>query len=194
MSTCGAGRRLPPLVLVRAADPGQGNADTVNHAEPVLARTVALNFAPDCYVYDCKLYTNVEPCSICAGIQEWPHIGRLGYGPKERRLLDLTGNRAENPTISVPCREVFAHGQKTVRARGQVAEVEAEFGELRASICGSHQLATAGWAGWADWTWRPAASPGTTARGARCCTAATPGRWACWQVRTPRRRRCATTC
>ncbi len=48
----------------------QGNVDSVNHAEAVLARTAVLNFAPD-YLWNCTLVTTVEPCCMCAGTQYW---------------------------------------------------------------------------------------------------------------------------
>jgi len=56
----------------------QGNVSTVNHAEAVLARTADLNFTPD-YLWDCTLYTTVEPCAMCAATQYWANIGRLVY-------------------------------------------------------------------------------------------------------------------
>lgn len=107
----------------------QGNVDTVNHAEAVLARTVALNFSAE-YLWGCTLVTTVEPCAMCAGTQYWAHIGRLVYGMSERRLLDLTGNHAENPTMDLPCRTVFGHGQKTIEVIGPVAAVEEEIAAL----------------------------------------------------------------
>jgi len=115
----------------------QGNVDSVNHAESVLARTVALNFAPDT-LWGCTLYTTVEPCCMCAGTQYWANIGRLVYGLDETRLLQLTGNHAENPTMSLPCREVFARGQKSVRVWGPIAEVEAEIAALHAGFWDAH--------------------------------------------------------
>lgn len=107
----------------------QGNVDTVNHAEAVLARTAALNHPPE-VLWQSTLYTTVEPCCMCAGTQYWAHIGRVAYGMTEHRLLALTGNHEENPTMNLPCREVFAHGQKPVRVFGPVAEVEDEIAQL----------------------------------------------------------------
>jgi tRNA(Arg) A34 adenosine deaminase TadA len=118
----------------------QGNVDTVNHAESVLARTAALNFAPE-YLWACTLVTTVEPCCMCAGTQYWANIGRLVYGLAEQRLLALTGKHAENPTMSLPCREVFARGQKAVRVWGPVAEVEAEIAALHAGFWQSRKVA-----------------------------------------------------
>jgi tRNA(Arg) A34 adenosine deaminase TadA len=107
----------------------QGNVDSVNHAEAVLARTAAQQFDA-ASLWGCTLYTTVEPCCMCAGTQYWAHIGGLVYGMEERRLLQLTGNHAENPTMDLPCREVFGHGQKNMRVWGPVAEVEEEIAAL----------------------------------------------------------------
>jgi tRNA(Arg) A34 adenosine deaminase TadA len=103
----------------------QGNVDTVNHAEAVLARVAAHRMGPDA-LWGCTLVTTVEPCAMCAGTQYWAHIGGLVYGMTEARLLQLTGNHTENPTLDLPCREVFARGQKTISVIGPVAEVEDE--------------------------------------------------------------------
>ncbi len=107
----------------------QGNVDTVNHAESVLARTAAQNYSAD-YLWQCTLVTTVEPCAMCAGTQYWAHIGRLVYGMTESRLLELTGNHHENPTMDLPCREVFARGQKAVEVIGPVVDVEEDIAAL----------------------------------------------------------------
>ena len=107
----------------------QGNVDTVNHAESVLARAAATNFTPE-YLAQCTLVTTVEPCALCAGTQYWANLGRLVYGMSERRLLELTGNHGENPTMDLPCRTVLAAGQKAVDIIGPVPAVEAEIAAL----------------------------------------------------------------
>jgi tRNA(Arg) A34 adenosine deaminase TadA len=99
----------------------QGNVDSVEHAESLLARSAARQFAPG-RLWHCTLVTTVEPCAMCAGTQYWAHIGRLVYGISERELLAHTGNHAENPTLDLPCREVFARGQKAIEVIGPVAE------------------------------------------------------------------------
>jgi len=103
----------------------QCNIDTVNHAESTLARIAASNFTPD-YLWDCTLYTAVEPCCMCAGTLYWANIGRVVYGMSEARLLACTGNHHENPTMSLPASRVFAHGQKNIVLVGPVYEVEEE--------------------------------------------------------------------
>jgi tRNA(Arg) A34 adenosine deaminase TadA len=107
----------------------QRNIDSVNHAEAVLARDAA-RLHPPALLWGCTLVTTVEPCAMCAGTQYWAHIGRLVYGMSEARLLELTGNHAENPTLDLPCREVFARGQKAVQVDGPVVAVEGEISAL----------------------------------------------------------------
>ncbi len=95
----------------------QGNIDTVNHAESTLARTVASQYAPE-FLWSCSLVTTFEPCAMCAGTSYWAHIGRMVYGASEASLLKLTGAHAENPTLALPCRRLFAQGQKPIRVFG----------------------------------------------------------------------------
>jgi tRNA(Arg) A34 adenosine deaminase TadA len=113
----------------------QGNIDTVHHAEATLARTVSLNRAPE-FLWGCTLYTTYEPCAMCAGTVYWANIGRLVYGSTEAELLAFTGNHAENPTLSLPCREVFGRGQKPVRVFGPIS---AESAELASELAAAHR-------------------------------------------------------
>ena len=102
-----------------------GNVDTVNHAEAVLARVAAHRFDA-AYLWHCTLVTTVEPCAMCAATQYWAHIGRLVYGMSETQLLQITGKHAENPTLDLPCREVFARGQKALQVTGPVPGMDEE--------------------------------------------------------------------
>jgi len=104
----------------------QGNIDTVNHAESTLARHAAGTY-PGAYLRNCTLVTTFEPCAMCAGTIYWAGIGRVVYGASEEALLALTGSHEENPTLSLPCREVFARGQRAVEV---VGPVDALVGEM----------------------------------------------------------------
>ena len=103
----------------------QGNIDTVNHAESTLARTAAANY-PGAYLAQCTLVTTFEPCAMCAGTIYWAGIGHVVYGAEETALLALTGDHPENPTLSLPCRDVFARGQRPVQVTGPVEAVADE--------------------------------------------------------------------
>ncbi|WP_321842379.1 nucleoside deaminase [Paraburkholderia bannensis] len=115
----------------------QGNVDTVNHAEAVLARIAAMNFSAD-YLWGCTLYTSVEPCCMCAGTAYWANIGRVVFGMTEERLLEATGNHAENPTMSVSSRYVFDHCQKRVDLIGPVADVEDDVMRVQRAFWQTH--------------------------------------------------------
>jgi tRNA(Arg) A34 adenosine deaminase TadA len=103
----------------------QGNIDTVNHAEATLIRAAAEKYSAD-YLWNCSLVTSVEPCAMCSGTLYWANIGCVVFGMTEEILRSITGNHAENPTLDLPCREVFARGQKAIEVIGPVAEVESE--------------------------------------------------------------------
>lgn len=71
------------------------------------------------------LFTSAEPCAMCAGAAYWTGIDRVVYALSERRLLELTGDHPENPTFALPCREIFARGQRAIEVVGPLLEDEA---------------------------------------------------------------------
>src|SRR4029453_15282984 len=71
------------------------------------------------------LYSSAEPCAMCAGAIYWVGIGRGGFGPGKTRLKAITGAHPENPTLDLPCRTVFAAGQKRIEVIGPRLEDEA---------------------------------------------------------------------
>lgn len=103
----------------------QGNIDTVHHAESELARRAAAAYSPE-FLWTCSLVSTGEPCAMCAGTLYWANIGRLVYGYEETKLLALTGDHPENPTMSLPSRTVLASGQKDVEVFGPFPEIEDE--------------------------------------------------------------------
>jgi tRNA(Arg) A34 adenosine deaminase TadA len=98
--------------------------DMTAHAERLLATQASKTLDPK-FLADCTLYTSAEPCAMCAGAMYWAGIGRLVYGLSEHRLKTITGNHAENPTLDLPCRTVFAAGQRHVEVIGPLLEDEA---------------------------------------------------------------------
>lgn len=107
----------------------QGNVSRVEHAEAVLAREAARRYPPE-QLARCTLVTTVEPCAMCAGTQYWAGIGRLVYGLSESRLRELTGDDPENPTLDLPCRQVFEAGAWPVQVVGPVSEMQEEIESL----------------------------------------------------------------
>ncbi len=100
------------------------DGDPTCHAERLAAAAAARSHGPE-LLRTATLYTNAEPCAMCAGAIYWCGIGRVVYGLAETGLLALTGNHPENPTLSLPCREVFAGGQRPTEVLGPLLEDEA---------------------------------------------------------------------
>jgi tRNA(Arg) A34 adenosine deaminase TadA len=98
--------------------------EPTQHAE-MLACSAAGKIASEEELATSTLYTSTEPCAMCAGAIYWAGIGRVVFALSEKGLLDFTGNDKENPTLDLPCREVFARGQRPVIVAGPFLEDEA---------------------------------------------------------------------
>lgn len=98
--------------------------DPTQHAELVAAARAAQKLSPE-QLAKSTLYTSAEPCCMCSGAIYWTGIGRVVYALSEHALLGLTGDHPENPTFSLPCREVFVRGQRQVEVVGPLLEDEA---------------------------------------------------------------------
>ena len=66
-------------------------------------------------------------------------FGAVPVGPDHETVLSEQGNvdtvnHAENPTLNLPCRDVFTHGQKGIRVWGPVPAVEAEIAALHTAF------------------------------------------------------------
>ena len=112
------------VVILRAENSVFTGHDMTNHAEMNLVKLAAQHY-DTAFLADCTLYTSTEPCAMCSGAIYWAGIHRVVYALAETSLLALTGSHAENPTLKLPCREVFAGGQRTTIVVGPLLEDEA---------------------------------------------------------------------
>lgn len=99
--------------------------DGTAHAERLLATQACRTLGAD-MLRSATLYSSAEPCAMCAGAIYWAGIGRVVYGLSEHRLRAVTGNHPENPTLDLPCREIFKNGQRATEVVGPLLEDEAE--------------------------------------------------------------------
>ena len=100
------------------------SSDRTAHAE-MNALRLACARAGATELAGATLYSSAEPCAMCAGGTYWSGVGRVVYALSEASLLELTGNDPENPTLSLPCREVFARGWRDIEVIGPMREDEA---------------------------------------------------------------------
>jgi tRNA(Arg) A34 adenosine deaminase TadA len=111
-------------IMIEAENGFMPDRDMTGHAERVLATQASKQFGSK-MLAGCTLYTSAEPCAMCAGAIYWAGIGRVVYGMTERQLKIITGDHPENPTLDLPCRVVFAAGQRPVEVIGPLLEDEA---------------------------------------------------------------------
>jgi tRNA(Arg) A34 adenosine deaminase TadA len=112
-------------VLIETENGYMPTHDGTAHAERLLA-SLACTILSANVRRGATLYSSAEPCAMCAGAIYWAGIGRLVYGLSEHRLRAVTGNHPENPTLDLPCRDVFRSGQRATEVVGPLLEDEAE--------------------------------------------------------------------
>ncbi|MFE3000173.1 nucleoside deaminase [Nocardia sp. NPDC059246] len=111
-------------VLLEAENTVITARDATGHAETNLVRLASAAYDAE-FLRGCTLYTSTEPCAMCAGAIYWGNIGRVVYALGEDQLLALTGADPENPTMALPCRAVFAAGQRALPVIGPTELAEA---------------------------------------------------------------------
>lgn len=111
-------------VLLEAENGFMPSRDSTAHAERLLATMACTTLSAE-VLAAATLYSSAEPCAMCAGAIYWAGIGRVVYGLSEHRLRELTGNHPENPTLDLPCRNVFDSGQRKTMVVGPLLEDEA---------------------------------------------------------------------
>jgi tRNA(Arg) A34 adenosine deaminase TadA len=111
-------------VLLTAENRGPADHDSTAHAERLLM-TEASKSQSAAVLSRATMYTSAEPCAMCAGAAYWVGIRKVVYGLSETRLKAHIGPHPENLTMDLPCRIVFAAGQRQIEVVGPALEDEA---------------------------------------------------------------------
>jgi tRNA(Arg) A34 adenosine deaminase TadA len=98
--------------------------DVTGHAELNLVRLAWAAFERS-ELAGCTLYASTEPCAMCAAAIYWAGIGRVVFGLGAATLNAAAGRTAAHDTLDLPCRTVFAAGQRPVEIHGPLLEDEA---------------------------------------------------------------------
>ena len=99
-------------------------SDATGHAETNLVRLASARYSTS-ELRGLTLYTSTEPCAMCSGAIYWSGIGTVVYALAESELYEMTGSDDNNPTLVLPCRTVFAAGQRPTLVEGPFAIDEA---------------------------------------------------------------------
>jgi tRNA(Arg) A34 adenosine deaminase TadA len=117
------------IITERGNNSRPPDGDPTQHAELAAVAAAYRALGPD-GMQGSVLYTSAEPCAMCTAAAYWTGIDRIVYALSEEHLLILTGNNAENPTLSLPCRQVIARGQRPIVVVGPVLEDEASVAHI----------------------------------------------------------------
>jgi tRNA(Arg) A34 adenosine deaminase TadA len=118
-------------IVASARNSVSTNSDPTGHAETNLVREAGRLIDAGTR-RTLTLYTSTEPCAMCAGAIYWAGIPTVVYALSEVDLASMTGDDPANPSMSLPCREVFARGAHPTAVRGpydipEAREVHASF-------------------------------------------------------------------
>lgn len=111
-------------VLMTAMNQSRTERDATGHAERVLMTKASQTFEAS-VLAQATMYTSAEPCAMCAGAVYWTGIKGVVYALSETRLKQMIGPHPENLTMDLPCRSVFAAGQRQIAVLGPALEDEA---------------------------------------------------------------------
>ena len=111
-------------VLLTAENTVVTGSDATGHAETNLVRLASAAYTTS-ELRELTLYTSTEPCAMCSGAIYWSGIGTVVYALAENELYEMTGGDENNPTLVLPCRTVFAAGQRQVVVEGPFSIDEA---------------------------------------------------------------------
>ena len=112
-------------VLLEVENCVNSEHDCTGHAEMSLIRQASKRYDRPTLA-GCTLYSSTEPCAMCSGAIHWGNVGRVVYAMSEERLLTMTGQHADNDTMALPCREVFARCHPLVNVLGPALQDEAQ--------------------------------------------------------------------
>jgi tRNA(Arg) A34 adenosine deaminase TadA len=98
--------------------------DCTGHAETNLIRKASAAYDPS-VLAGFSLYTSTEPCAMCAGAIFWSGVSRVVYALSERGLLELVAHLPGGNFLNLPCREIFARGDRAIEVLGPMLEDEA---------------------------------------------------------------------
>jgi tRNA(Arg) A34 adenosine deaminase TadA len=110
-------------VLAAAENTQVTDEQVFAHAELNLLQRAVREFTPDVLATS-TLYTNAEPCAMCAGAIFWSGVSRVVYGLSGDKLHQMSGFSPQMLVASA--RDILARAGRQVEIIGPLFETEAE--------------------------------------------------------------------
>jgi tRNA(adenine34) deaminase len=105
-------------VLAEAFNNIAETGDPTGHAELNAIRALAGRGLARDDLAAATLYASGEPCVMCAGAIFWSGIGRVVYGLDAARMEKYQGDRVDQRSNAVSCREVFRASPHAIECIG----------------------------------------------------------------------------
>lgn len=106
-------------VVMEAVNTSIADNDVTRHSVMNLI-SKAHQTLSQCELKQCTLFTNSEPCAMCAGAIYWAGISKVVFGCPGKTLQQLSGQ-----SIDVGCNEIFSCCHPAIDVTGPVEEERA---------------------------------------------------------------------
>jgi tRNA(Arg) A34 adenosine deaminase TadA len=118
-------------MLLAAENTAITTRDLTGHAELNLVRQAVQLYERE-RLASATIYSNTEPCAMCAAAIHWSGIGRVVFALSAADFYTLVGPSVDHLHLS--CREVFAHTGRAITVVGPVAALDDEAKAVHAGI------------------------------------------------------------
>ncbi len=111
-------------IILEGANNERTESDYTGHGEMVLIRKAAKLYSKD-YLGCCTLYSNCEPCVMCAGAIYYSNVGRVVFAITDEMYREMTGDKSY-PLMKMTSRDLFANGGKKIETIGPFEQLTGE--------------------------------------------------------------------
>lgn len=111
-------------VLMTSENSVISDNDPIAHAEINLLHSAAKNLSAE-QIGLCSVYTNAEPCPMCASAMVCHNIRRLVFGLGMHGIYEVFGGASDAPSLKLESREIFKSAPWPIEVQGPLLEEEA---------------------------------------------------------------------
>lgn len=93
--------------------------DHTAHDSLVLSSRASRKYDPD-FLWECTLYSTIEPCFMCLGGIFWTNIGHIKYAMAESELNSMFGGE---PLVTIHSKDLIPYIAKDIKISGPYSEL-----------------------------------------------------------------------
>ena len=112
-------------VLMAAENSVITDNDPIAHAEINLLHAATKKLSAE-QISLCSVYTNAEPCPMCASAMVWNNIRRVVFGLGMNGIYEVFGGTSDAPSLKMESRQIFRSAPWPIEVQGPLLEEEAK--------------------------------------------------------------------